>query len=275
MKITTLEPSSELNSVIDKYWHCIAKELNSEGILIPMMNHKIVIDFSDQVIFRWETYGKRFNGGKNLIFGLHTKPLKTIAEGRYESIGILLKPNGLYELFGLNANICLNKVIDLNQLFGEEFEELTLHIKNESEPVNKLHMLDSFIYRTARYYKIDRDITSFYEEFKYDATHTGKIGEYIGKTNKPHSLFIQSFKKVYGTTPKQFLLLQQINRSLKGIVESPEQPLVEIAMDSGFYDQAHFIKTFKKYTGILPNHYRKKVKAGNVAQESPNFILMN
>jgi AraC-like DNA-binding protein len=33
--------------------------------------------------------------------------------------------------------------------------------------------------------------------------------------------------------------------------------MVEIGYDSGFADQSHFIRTFKKYTGLTPSAYLK------------------
>jgi AraC family transcriptional regulator len=34
-------------------------------------------------------------------------------------------------------------------------------------------------------------------------------------------------------------------------------PLVEVALDAGFADQAHFSRVFKQVTGLTPGEYRK------------------
>lgn len=275
MKITTLDPSPELSHAVDQYWHCSVENLNSKGNLFPMLNHKIIFDYSDQVMVKWGEENCHTNGGNNLLFGLQTKPIQAIVQGRYESIGILLKLNGLYELFGLDASTYTNRAKNLLQVFNNDFKEVKFQIKREPEPVKKLEILDLFISRVSRYHRIDSDLTAFYEEINNVTIKQMQIGKYIKKIEKSHSTFIESFKKIYGTTPKQLILLNQINKSITNIVQTPEQPLVEIAIDSGFYDQAHFIKTFKRFTGILPSDYRKKVKNGGVMEMMPNFVSVN
>ena len=38
------------------------------------------------------------------------------------------------------------------------------------------------------------------------------------------------------------------------------RPLTGIAYESGYFDQAHFIKEFKKYTGITPHQYQAQAR---------------
>ena len=54
-----------------------------------------------------------------------------------------------------------------------------------------------------------------------------------------------------GITPTAFFSVYRFNKSL-GLVLSSGHRLTSIAYDCGYYDQAHFIKEFKKFTGITP-----------------------
>lgn len=38
-----------------------------------------------------------------------------------------------------------------------------------------------------------------------------------------------------------------------------EQSIAHIAAESGYYDQSHFIKEFKRFTGFTPEQYRKEI----------------
>ncbi|WP_432823862.1 helix-turn-helix domain-containing protein [Trichloromonas sp.] len=42
------------------------------------------------------------------------------------------------------------------------------------------------------------------------------------------------------------------------------QSLLEIALASGFSNQFHFIRTFKKLTSLTPGAYRKSLRAANL-----------
>lgn len=67
--------------------------------------------------------------------------------------------------------------------------------------------------------------------------------------------FIRLFKKQTGLTPISYHLLHKINYAKQLIAQN--MPMVEVALESGFYDQSHFTHYFKKYIGITPLTYKK------------------
>jgi AraC-like DNA-binding protein len=69
--------------------------------------------------------------------------------------------------------------------------------------------------------------------------------------------FIRRFKKETGLTPGSYLQLYRINKA-KQLMGSG-MPMVQVALESGFYDQSHFIRYFKKYTGVAPTMYRNNL----------------
>jgi AraC-like DNA-binding protein len=58
-----------------------------------------------------------------------------------------------------------------------------------------------------------------------------------------------------GLPPRSIYNVQRFNKSLE-LVRRIDLPLTAIAYDCGYYDQAHFIKEFKKYTGLTPSEVR-------------------
>lgn len=68
----------------------------------------------------------------------------------------------------------------------------------------------------------------------------------------------KSFKKNIGLTPLEYLTTLRIENSKK--LFYTDVPLVEIALESGFYDQSHFTHSFKKYVGVTPGNYKKNSK---------------
>lgn len=60
-----------------------------------------------------------------------------------------------------------------------------------------------------------------------------------------------------GMGPKQFARLLRINAAIRQI--GTDLPLTFLAQESGFYDQAHFIREFREVCGITPGVYRDKM----------------
>lgn len=72
----------------------------------------------------------------------------------------------------------------------------------------------------------------------------------------------KSFKKNIGLTPLEYQTAIRIENSKK--LFYTDLPLVEIALESGFYDQSHFSHSFKKYVGVTPGDYKRN---NNILQD--------
>ncbi len=72
--------------------------------------------------------------------------------------------------------------------------------------------------------------------------------------------FIQKkFKNQIGLTPKEFYLISRMRNLLKELnAPTNSQSLTELALNFGFYDQSHFIKSFSGILLISPKNYSPK-----------------
>ncbi|MBE9048339.1 helix-turn-helix transcriptional regulator [Pleurocapsales cyanobacterium LEGE 10410] len=71
------------------------------------------------------------------------------------------------------------------------------------------------------------------------------------------SHFSRLFKQTIGQSPYQFLMSYRIEQAKK-MLDNPNALMIDIAMNCGFSDQAHFSRVFKKIEGITPKKYRRK-----------------
>ena len=69
---------------------------------------------------------------------------------------------------------------------------------------------------------------------------------------------IRSFKKLYNITPSAYQLQLKVDYSKQLMKTEPD--LISVALASGFYDQAHFTREFKKTTGMTPRYYIMSMK---------------
>lgn len=66
---------------------------------------------------------------------------------------------------------------------------------------------------------------------------------------------VKQFENCYGVTPHQYLINLRINNG-KELLKNNSN-LTEVALKLGFYDQSHFTRYFKEYTGLTPMKYVK------------------
>jgi AraC-like DNA-binding protein len=67
--------------------------------------------------------------------------------------------------------------------------------------------------------------------------------------------FEKQFRKIAGTSPKQFSSIVRLTSLINR--KYGNESLSEIAYDYGYFDQSHFIKDFKLFTGKTPLNYFK------------------
>jgi len=67
--------------------------------------------------------------------------------------------------------------------------------------------------------------------------------------------FHRTFSKTIGLTPQTFINSLRLSKATE-LLEDYDS-LAQVALQSGFYDQAYFTKQFKKQYGITPKNFRK------------------
>lgn len=75
------------------------------------------------------------------------------------------------------------------------------------------------------------------------------------KVGYSHKHFIKLFKDNVGVTPKAFLKITRFQKAIMEIEAHQEISWARIALESGFYDQAHFINDFRNFSGFTPAQY--------------------
>jgi AraC-like DNA-binding protein len=61
-----------------------------------------------------------------------------------------------------------------------------------------------------------------------------------------------------GVSPKQYLKILRFQRAIAAIESTETIQWSQIALQSGYYDQAHFIHDFRHFSGFTPNEYIKR-----------------
>lgn len=82
-----------------------------------------------------------------------------------------------------------------------------------------------------------------------------RIRELAASLNVSQDVFEKRFRRVAGLSAKQFAYIVK----MKSVVEKGRsgQTLAQIALDAGYFDQPHFNKDFKLFTGLTPTEFFK------------------
>ncbi|HEY5891923.1 MAG TPA: AraC family transcriptional regulator [Chthoniobacterales bacterium] len=110
---------------------------------------------------------------------------------------------------------------------------------------------------------IRRAVQRLETDFAYDLS----LDELASMAKMSRSHFAIMFRQLTGYTPHQYLLLVRLNHVRKLIGQrNPPLSLAEIAATTGFCDQAHLNRHFRRFFGTTPAAFRSQQNALEVSR---------
>ena len=90
------------------------------------------------------------------------------------------------------------------------------------------------------------------------------ISDVAALTRLSASHFSRAFRATVGEAPHAYIMRRRVERAQR-LIRVTNQPLVEIALECGFADQAHLTKLFRRVVGICPGAWRR-MQGGDTRQ---------
>jgi AraC-like DNA-binding protein len=151
----------------------------------------------------------------------------------------------IHELF--QSSVSLDNFLLRSELL--RFEE---QLCAAATPQDKIRTVEQFLLSRMNVVKPDMIVVRALDVI-YQAKGNIKITELAQQLNISQSPLEKRFRSVVGASPKKFASIVRLKNIVRNNPSAPS--LTALAYDAGFYDQSHFIKQFKKFTGDTPEQY--------------------
>lgn len=256
MNYQTFEPNQDLTAFIRCYW-----TLESPKEETPE-KQTIVPDGCMEMIFHYgDLYKQYLDNGNSIIqprcfvIGQLTRPLDIKPTGETGIFSIRFHPEGFLPFTTFPIKEMENTAVSLEKLFGKDGEKIEQQIINANSTSDRIKLIEIFLLnRLTDIENIDRIVKSTVETI-ITANGQLSIDELSRQTNLNRRQLLRKFSSAIGLSPKQLSRTIRLQSALKMLLNDQFSNLAELAYENEYYDQAHFIKDFKEFTGSTPKEF--------------------
>ena len=254
MRLQNIDPHPLLKCYIDKIWLFESSgkmPVDDLKLVVPNGHIKLSIAFRNGIVAAINR--KRFISKEQNISltGLVDVPVildvdEDVATG---TIVVEFNPQGAYRFFRISLNEIKNQIHPLTDVLGTVAKQLEEHISNVESTEGKVALLQQFLLNQFKQQAED----SIFEYCVAKITSLkGKITvkELEKKTGYSSRWLNMKFKDKLGISPKNLSTIIRFNQYYNAVANNNEMDFMQNAFYDHYYDQSHFLKEFKRFTGL-------------------------
>jgi len=257
MNYQTYLPHPDLESLISCYW---TLEVPSTK---DVQRQRIVPDGTIEMAFILGDDIKRYTSEDDfiiqpraMVIGQIIDPFYIEPTGTVNTFAIRFYPYGFANFVSVPLKDLAKTETPIEMLFGEEAaKKLEQDIIQATDTKQRIEIIECFLKSKLNEQVIVNNIVSTTIDTLLATKGSASITDILkGDLSKRRQLE-RMFVKQVGVSPKQLGKLIRLQSALKMLLNKEGESLTNIAYNNEYYDQAHFIKDFKEFTGVSPKEF--------------------
>ena len=235
MNYTEIEPRAELAPYVKCYWR-----LQGDG---PGAVERIVPDGCSEIVLNRADPFRAVDGDgiqpRLMLVGQIRRFLRIVPTGAVDLLGIRFRPGGLYPILG----VPMAELTDLRIRLGDASARLERELEGADLDRIEETLLRMLRPRSGTVTPSIRDILA----------RNGDVS--IASLGTSARTLERAFRREVGIPAKLLARITRFQGVIRAVEETARLDWAGLAVDCGYYDQAHLIRDFKAFSGLSPSRY--------------------
>lgn len=235
--------------------------------LLPNAEASVVFNLRDEPIVEYEDDGGMRRYGHAAISGARSNCFTIDCNQQERVIGIQFQPGGAFPFFPMPISELEDASFAMADLWGEEagwMRERVLAAGSPRAMLQRLEVclrerlrLDAARRATPRLERLHPAVRHVATELdRYGSTQTvAEVTEQVGLSQRRVA---QLFHEQVGVSPKTFQRVRRFQHTLRRIAGQRSVDWADVALECGYYDQAHLSHDFRRLAGMTPGTYLER-----------------
>jgi AraC-like DNA-binding protein len=236
-------PSNDLSFFIEYYWIVkwdLRGEKPYEAETLPYPSVNVVVE-----------------KGKSGIWGVVTGRFTRRLEKKGEAFAIKFRPGGFHPFISGSVSDLTDRVLSLEKIFGNDGREYENEILMSYNDDERITSMEKFVRsrspsRDEGIIVVNQiiDMITSNQEIK-------RVDDVVSLYHINKRSLQRLFNEYVGVGPKWVIKRYRLQEAADQLARGEDADLPQLALDLGYFDQAHFTKDFKNILNVSPGEYRR------------------
>ncbi|WP_317204040.1 helix-turn-helix transcriptional regulator [Janthinobacterium sp.] len=238
-------PSAPLRALVEHYWY-VSWDMRG----LPAQRQETLPHPNVQMVFE---------AGAGRIYGVQTERFVRLLEGRDQVFGVKFRAGGFYPFLGAPVSTLADRALPVDEVFGAGAATLAGRILGAADMAARVAIAEDFL--LARLPAVDSEVARVGALVAAIAADHGvtAVAQLTAGAGLDKRALQRLFQKYVGIGPKWVIQRYRLHEAVARVQEGGVVAWTELALALGYFDQAHFIRDFRRLVGSTPSEYARSL----------------
>jgi AraC-like DNA-binding protein len=252
MQYTVYSPSGLLSPYVKYYWTLEDSSPGNRERIFPDGCMELIFHYGD-LFKKYSNFIDANNQPRSFIHGQLKSFIEVKSTGRIGVFSVRFKPDGLSAFLRVSVDELSENVVSVEDLWGPAGRTLEAKMVEAPSSFQRIRIIEEFL---ISHLQTRRDQAIHYCVHAIaSAGHSQSIAMLSKEVSLSRRQLERKFISAVGVSPKFLTRIVRFQNVLQCIERDQLTSLTGIAHSGGFFDQSHFIRDFKEFTGLSPRQY--------------------
>lgn len=255
-RAASARPDIDLAGIVVELWELEGRLAPFREKVLPNGCVEVMIDLGPPHYTISE--GERTRWERAWYSGLHERSIEIQSEEGTHLVSARLSPLGALALFGLAAPQAANRIVDLEAFASSNAATLRAELLDVDSPEARFALLERFLRGRSAHATLTSSFVAA-AVARIDQAHgnlrVSLLHEELGVSRKHLTV---SFTREVGLAPKSYARMRRFVRALSLIQESEVVDWAQLAVSTGYADQSHLVRDFRRVADAPPTEFLRK-----------------
>jgi methylphosphotriester-DNA--protein-cysteine methyltransferase len=266
MRLQTLTPHPEIAPFIHHFWifeSASGLPTGDARVVVPNGRHKLIVPYQNGLSARRVASGEHaeqhYAPGQPALIGLWEEPtILSSSMARTCTIGVEFLPHGLRHFLRLSADQLTQQIVPLADVLGRSGMELGERVGGAANAQQAGTLVNDFLRACLRRRQMGSagvDVVHASLSMLAASNYRMEVNELERRMGYSRRYLHALFLREVGLAPKRLASVLTFERLYRRF--SQQKSVTQLKHDALelFYDQAHFIRNFRRFSGFAPGKF--------------------